>query len=135
MIVSDCCVEFVSAEPKTLPGDGFKPLKRSECLIRGNALFMSHVMRTNMPHQSTPRKTPAQQKNNKGKEVIDFLKTVSTATRCLEFASDPQLNALPQDMAAHIEELEDLLSRLSFEAQALLYGPAIFPNGSIGGRR
>ena len=30
MIVADCFVEFVSAEPGTVAGDRFEPLKRSE---------------------------------------------------------------------------------------------------------
>ena len=55
------------------------------------------------------------------RQVIDFLKSVSTATRCLEFAAEEKLKALPRDVAGHIEELEDLLSRLSLEAEALLW--------------
>lgn len=54
------------------------------------------------------------------KAVIDFLKSVSTSTRFFEFASEERLESLPRDVAAHIEEIEDLISRLSLEAEALL---------------
>lgn len=53
--------------------------------------------------------------------VIEFLKSVSTATRFMDFATDEQLAALPPASAAHLEELEGLLSRLSLEAEAILW--------------
>jgi predicted transcriptional regulator len=56
-----------------------------------------------------------------GAEIIKFLKSVSTVTRCMEFATEEQLGSLPPHIAKHIEELEDLLSRLSLEAEALLW--------------
>jgi hypothetical protein len=70
--------------------------------------------------------------------VIDFLKSVSTSTRFFEFATEEQLANLPRGVAAHIEELEDILSRLSLEAEALLWrvgqGHALYPNLK-GGKR
>jgi hypothetical protein len=54
-------------------------------------------------------------------EIINFLKSVSTATRYMDFATEEQLASLPPHIASHMEELEDLLSRLSLEAEALLW--------------
>ena len=66
------------------------------------------------------------------KDIINFLKSVSTSTRCLEFASDEQLASIPRSIAAHIEELEGLISRFNAEAEALLWrtghGPSIYPH-------
>lgn len=56
-----------------------------------------------------------------GDKIVDFLKSVSTATRGLDFATEEQLSALPSGVALYIEELEDLLSRLSLEAEMLLW--------------
>lgn len=73
------------------------------------------------------------------KAIVNFLKTVSTATRCLELSSDPQLNALPDRIALHIEELEDLLVRFSLEAEALLWraghGHELYLNPNKGGKK
>jgi len=55
------------------------------------------------------------------KSLINFLKSVSTSTQGLEFAAEETLDGLHPAMAAHIEELEDLLCRLSCEAEALLW--------------
>jgi hypothetical protein len=52
-------------------------------------------------------------------DVVNFIKSVSTATRYLDFADEGELAALPAGSAHRIEELEDLLSRLSSEAEAL----------------
>ncbi len=73
------------------------------------------------------------------KAVIDFLKSVSTSTRFFEFASEERLASLPRDVAAHIEELEDLVSRLSLEAEALLWragqGLALYPELNKGAKK
>lgn len=73
------------------------------------------------------------------RDIINFLKSVSTATRCLDFTPDEKLAGLPRSTAAHIEELEGLLSRLSLEAEALLWragqGHALYPNLNKGGKR
>lgn len=58
---------------------------------------------------------------SKRDELISFLKTVSTATQCLDFAEQSELDKLPASAAYRIEELEDLLSRLSLEAEAVLW--------------
>ncbi len=55
------------------------------------------------------------------KALIAFLKTISTATQGLDFAEQSELDKLPAASAYRIEELEDLLSRLSSEAEALLW--------------
>lgn len=53
-------------------------------------------------------------------EIVKFLKSVSTATRYMEFMSLERFDQLPKKDSAYIGELEDLLSRLSLEAEALL---------------
>jgi hypothetical protein len=54
-------------------------------------------------------------------ETIQWLRSVETCTHGLEFMPEERLEKLPNDVAAHIEELEDLLSRLSLEATAVLF--------------
>ncbi len=54
-------------------------------------------------------------------KLIAFLKTVSTATQGFDFAEQDELDKLPASAAYRIEELEDLLSRLSSEAEAMLW--------------
>jgi hypothetical protein len=55
------------------------------------------------------------------RDPIQFLKTISTATRYLEFIPEERLAELDPHIASHIEELEDLLCRLSCEAEAVLW--------------
>lgn len=62
---------------------------------------------------STERKTD--------QALVAFVKTISTATQGLDFAEQSELDKLPAAAAYRIEELEDLLSRLSSEAEALLW--------------
>ena len=59
--------------------------------------------------------------NVASKQTIAFLRSIETCTQGLEFMPEERLNQLPDDVAAHIEELEDLLSRLSLEATAVLF--------------
>lgn len=53
-------------------------------------------------------------------QIVNFLKTVSTSTQGLEFLSDDMPENLPPGVDEHIAELEDLISRLSLEAEAML---------------
>jgi hypothetical protein len=61
------------------------------------------------------------------KQTVEFLRTIETCTQALEFMSEEKLNRLPEDAALHIEELEDLLSRLSLEATAVLFDLGYLP--------
>lgn len=55
------------------------------------------------------------------KQTIDFLRSIETCTHGFEFMPEEKLAQLPEHVVAHIEELEDLLSRLSLEATAVLF--------------
>lgn len=57
----------------------------------------------------------------RGEILIAFLKSVSAATQGYDFADQSELDKLPPSTAYRIEELEDLLSRLSAEAEGLLW--------------
>lgn len=53
--------------------------------------------------------------------LLNFIKSVSTATKYHDFLTDEDLAGLPLGTANRIAELESLLSRLSCEAEALLW--------------
>jgi len=55
------------------------------------------------------------------RETIQWLRSIETCTHGLEFMPEDKLDELPDGVAAHIVELEDLLSRLSLEATAILF--------------
>ena len=63
--------------------------------------------------------------------LVNFLKSVRSATEGYDFIPQEDLDKLPNGAAARIEELEDLLSRLSLEAEAMLWhvglGPELYP--------
>lgn len=61
------------------------------------------------------------------KHAINFLRSIETCTQGLEFMPEDKLAQMPEDVAAHIEELEDLLSRLSLEATAVLFELGYLP--------
>jgi hypothetical protein len=77
-------------------------------------------MRRNIPSQPTNQA-----------QIVNFLKSVSTATRGLESVPEELLDKLPLGIANHIVEIEDLLARLSAEAEAHLWraghGPDLYP--------
>lgn len=65
--------------------------------------------------------------------LVNFLKSVSTSTSCYDFVPEKDLDDLPPAVAVRVAELEDLLSRLSCEAEALLWrmgvGPELYKRG------
>ena len=53
--------------------------------------------------------------------TIQWLRSIETCTHGLEFMPEETLDELPDGVAAHIVELEDLLTRLSLEATSVLF--------------
>ena len=51
--------------------------------------------------------------------LINHIRSTSTALKGYDFASQEELDSLPAPVANRIEELEDILSSLSLEADGL----------------
>lgn len=69
------------------------------------------------------------------RQTIDFLRSIETCTHGLEFMSEEQLDDLPEGVALYIEELEELISRLSCEATAVLFHQGYMPFTAAKGRK
>lgn len=52
--------------------------------------------------------------------LINHIRSTSTALKGYDFATQEELDSVPLPVAARIEELEDILSSLSLEADGLL---------------
>lgn len=65
-------------------------------------------------------------------DIIKFLKSVSTSTRYMDFATEKQLEDWPSDAVHYITELESIISRVSLEAEAVLWrtghGQDLYPH-------